>query len=113
VKALPATVSAYKRTPTFAQDTIPAGLTHAHKTKAGTWGKIVILEGQLCYRILEPACEEVTLSKARFGVIEPAVLHVVVPSGAVRFYVEFYRQNDVENGRRTDSGTQQAAKRCG
>lgn len=102
MKALPTTVSAYKRTPTFAQDTIPAGLTHAHKTKAGTWGKIVILEGELRYRILEPACEEVTLSKARFGVIEPTVLHEVVAPAAVQFYVEFYRQNDVENGGRTD-----------
>ena len=44
---MPATVSAYKRTPTFSNETIPAGLRRAHQTKLGTWGKIVIVEGNL------------------------------------------------------------------
>ena len=42
MKQLPDTVTSYKRTPEFNQDTVPAGLLAAHQTKAGTWGLIVV-----------------------------------------------------------------------
>ena len=35
--AMPAGLAAYKRTPTFDQDTLPAGLRREHRTKAGVW----------------------------------------------------------------------------
>ena len=63
----------------------------AHRTKAGTWGKIVVLEGRLRYRILEPEVVDLDLSPGTFGVVEPGVTHEVLPMGDVRFYVEFYR----------------------
>ena len=88
---LPDGVTAYKRTPTFATGAIPAGLLNAHRTKAGVWGRIVVLEGTLVYRILEPVMEEVHLSESVCGVVEPERLHQVVADHAVRFYVEFYR----------------------
>ena len=91
VKPLPQNVTAYSQTPEFNQTTIPTGLLKAHQTKAGTWGLIVILEGRLLYRILEPDVEEVHLSAATNGVVEPTVLHEVQALGDVRFYVEFYR----------------------
>ncbi len=91
MKTLPQNVTAYNRTPEFNQTTIPTGLLKAHQTKAGTWGLIVILEGRLLYRILEPAPEEVHLSTMRSGIVEPTVLHEVQALGDVRFYVEFYR----------------------
>ncbi|MEP1472447.1 MAG: DUF1971 domain-containing protein [Halieaceae bacterium] len=91
MKDLPDNVVSYKRTPEFSEDTVPKGLLNAHQTKAGTWGKIVILEGALRYRILEPETEVTDLSPSRHGVVEPTVLHDVEPLGAVRFYVEFYR----------------------
>ena len=55
---------------------------------------IVVLEGKLTYRILEPTIEEVLLSPQRAGVIEPTIPHEVVPQPGVRFYVEFYRVED-------------------
>ena len=70
---------------------MPKGLLKAHQTKEGTWGKIVVLEGELCYRILEPEVEEVHLSPGKFGVVEPTVLHEVEPLTELKFYVEFYR----------------------
>ena len=76
-KKLPQNVTAYNRTPEFDQTTIPTGLLKAHQTKAETWGFIVILEGRLLYRILEPNPEEVHLSTMRSGVVEPTVLHEV------------------------------------
>jgi tellurite resistance-related uncharacterized protein len=91
LKALPADVSPYKRTPEFTESTVPAGLLRSHDTKDGVWGKIVVLEGTLLYRILEPKVEEIVLSPNRYGVVEPTVRHEVVPSAGVRFYVEFHR----------------------
>lgn len=91
MKTLPADVKPYKRTPEFTADTVPPGLLRSHDTKPGVWGKIVVLEGELLYRILEPQIEEHRLSVARFGVVEPTVRHEVVPDAGVRFYVEFHR----------------------
>ena len=91
MKELPKNVASYKQTPVFKEDTIPAGLLQAHKTKAGTWGKIVIIKGQLLYRILEPIKEQIRLAPDFDGVIAPSMLHEVEPMGEVEFYVEFYR----------------------
>lgn len=91
MKNLPNDVVSYKRTPEFSEDSVPKGLLNAHQTKAGTWGKIVVLEGALRYRILEPETEVTDLTPDRYGVVEPTVLHDVEPLGSVRFFVEFYR----------------------
>ncbi|MCY3828367.1 MAG: DUF1971 domain-containing protein [Rhodospirillaceae bacterium] len=90
-EALPAGVSAYSRTPTFTARTIPENLRSAHRTKAGTWVKIVVLEGRLLYRILEPETREIELSPGRLGVAAPQAPHEVEARGDVRFYVEFCR----------------------
>ena len=90
VKSLPADAVSYKRTAEFTSSTVPSGLLHGHRTKEGVWGRIVVLEGTLTYRILEPEIEEVVLSAGDCGVIEPTIEHEVVPHGGVRFYVEFY-----------------------
>lgn len=93
MKELPVDVSSYKSTPEFTAETVPEGLLKAHQTKQGTWAKIVILEGRLRYRILEPETEDIELSPEKYGVVEPEILHEVKPLGHVRFYVEFYRAN--------------------
>lgn len=87
----PAGVSAYSRTPTFTARTIPQNLRSPHRTKAGTWAKIVVLEGRLLYRILEPETREIELSPGRPGVAAPQAPHEVEAQGDVRFYVEFCR----------------------
>jgi tellurite resistance-related uncharacterized protein len=91
MKQLPCNLAPYKRTPEFTETTIPDGLLRSHNTKSGVWGKIVVLEGSLLYRILEPEAEEIELNPERHGVVEPEVRHEVKPLGSVRFYVEFYR----------------------
>lgn len=90
MKDLPTDVISYSKTPEFTRATIPKGLLRSHRTKEGTWGKIVILEGRLRYRILEPAIEELELTPERYGVVEPTVPHEVEPISHVRFYVEFF-----------------------
>jgi tellurite resistance-related uncharacterized protein len=91
MKALPANVSLLRRTPDFTESTVPPGLLRSHKTADGIWGKIVVLEGTLRYRILGPEPEEVVLAPDKYGVIEPGVGHEVVPLAGVRFFVEFHR----------------------
>lgn len=92
---LPPDVRPYKRTPDFTEATTPIGLKRAHDTKDGVWGLIHVLEGRLAYRITDPrrpATETVLTPQTGPGVVEPTILHEVEPLGAVRFYVEFHRQ---------------------
>ena len=91
MKTLPDDVVAYQRTPEFTEQSVPAGLLNSHSTKAGVWGKIVVVAGTLTYRILEPVVEEVLLTPELPGVVEPTVKHEVAPHDGVRFYVEFHR----------------------
>ena len=92
VPTLPADLEAYRRTPTFDQGTIPSGLLRRHTTKAGVWGRIHVLEGELLYRVLEPKPSEERLTPGHDGVVEPEVPHEVEPVGPVRFFVEFLRR---------------------
>ncbi|HEY6877784.1 MAG TPA: DUF1971 domain-containing protein [Polyangiales bacterium] len=87
---LPTEVRAYKRTPEFDEHTVPAGLLRAHTTKPGVWGRIVVLEGSLLYRVPTRGLA-LTLDTSRVGIVEPEVPHEVEPRGHVRFYVEFLR----------------------
>jgi tellurite resistance-related uncharacterized protein len=86
---LPGGLAAYKRTPVFDQDSLPAGLRREHRTKPGVWALIQVLEGRLRYRILEPASEQV-LTPTRPGLVRPGEAHEVEPLGPVRFFVEFH-----------------------
>lgn len=86
---LPPGLKPYRRTPVFDQDTLPAALRRAHRTKPGVWALIHVIEGSLRYRILEPASETV-LTPQRPGVIQPDQPHEVEPLGAMKMYVEFH-----------------------
>ena len=88
--ALPPGAIAYRRTPVFDQDTIPAGLRREHRTRSGVWASIVVLDGKLRFRSLDPAAEAV-LSPGASMTVPPEQPHEVEPDGAVRFYIEFYR----------------------
>ena len=91
---LPANARPYRRTDTFSETTVPAGLLKAHTTKQGAWALIHVLEGCLAYRITDPrrpASEFVLTPEGPPGVVEPTILHQVEPLGPVRFYVEFHR----------------------
>ena len=89
--SLPEGVEAYARSPVFSAESIPENLRKSHRTQQGTWAKIVILEGRLLYRILEPDIQEFELSPDCSGVVQPQVPHEVEAVGDVQFYVEFYR----------------------
>ena len=92
MKKIPENCFPYKKTPEFDEGSVPKGLLKSHSTKEGTWGKIIVLEGQLRYRVNGAEQEEFVLDEERFGVVEPTILHEVKPLGRVRFYVEFCRE---------------------
>ena len=82
---LPAGVTAYSRTPDFTPENLPDKIRAAHATKAGTWGLLHVLEGQLLYRLEPPHHGERHLNAGDTVVIEPTIRHHVA------FFVEFYR----------------------
>ena len=90
---LPPGLTAYKRTPVFDQDSLPAGLRRSHRTKTGVWGLIHVIEGRLHYRTFDPA-SETDLTPRKPGVVRPGQLHEVQPLGPVRMFVEFYAATD-------------------
>jgi tellurite resistance-related uncharacterized protein len=71
---LPDNLVAYRRTPIFDQDSLPAALRRRHTTKDDVWGLIVVLEGRLLYRLLEPRSERI-LDPQTPGVIKPRQAH--------------------------------------
>ena len=82
----------YRSTPVFDQDTLPAALRARHSTKAGVWGVVRVLEGELELTYLDPQ-STVVLSPAKPGVVLPEQPHFVTPLGAMKMQVDFY---DVE-----------------
>jgi tellurite resistance-related uncharacterized protein len=87
--AAPTPAKPYKSTAVFDETTLPAGLRREHRTKAGSWGVIRVLEGRLRYQVLDPS-SEVILEPGRPGLILPEQPHLVEPLGPIRMQVEFY-----------------------
>ncbi len=81
-----------RRTPVFDESSLPTGLRRRHRVATGVWGRIVVLEGALRYRIHEPLAREQRLEPGRPGVVPPGVEHEVEPLGPLRFLIEFWRR---------------------
>jgi tellurite resistance-related uncharacterized protein len=86
----------YKSTPVFDEVSLPAGLRRDHSTKAGVWGVIRVLEGELLF---EREGETRTLTPATPARILPEEKHRVEPLGPMRMRVDFY---DIGPGEGTD-----------
>ena len=80
----------YRTTAVFDQTTLPAALRREHRTKAGVWGIIRILAGQV--RLVN-ANEVTVLTPERPGLVQPEEPHWVEPIGSIRMQVEFYDRN--------------------
>ena len=83
------TVTPYRSTPVFDEVSLPAALRSRHNTKAGVWGMIRVIEGQLKLRYLEPV-SEIILEPGRPGLVLPEQPHEVEPLGPMRMQVDFY-----------------------
>ena len=87
--AMPPSAREYKRTPTFSADTLPAALRADHRTKAGTWARIVVEVGALDYHA-RGRVQRLTPDVA--GLVEPERPHHVTPVGPMCMHVEFWRE---------------------
>jgi tellurite resistance-related uncharacterized protein len=86
--ALPPEAREYKRTATFTAETLPAALLQEHRTKAETWGRIVVTAGQLEFHSRGRVH---VLGAGDVGIVEPTVSHHVTPLGPVCVHIEFWR----------------------
>lgn len=80
----------YKSTPVFDQDTLPQALRRDHSTKAGTWGVIRVLQGEIRLHIDEPP-EVRRLGAGEAAVVAPRQTHWVEVLGAMRLRVDFHQ----------------------
>jgi len=78
----------YRTTPIFDDTMLPAALRREHRTKAGVWGIVRLLEGEL--RLRFPDGRDERLGPRRAGLIRPEETHWVEPVGPMRMQVEFY-----------------------
>jgi tellurite resistance-related uncharacterized protein len=79
----------YRSTPVFDETSLPAALRREHRTKAGAWGVIRVLEGEVIYTVLAPSSDQ-RLTPEHPGLILPEQAHFVTPDGPMRMQVEFY-----------------------
>ena len=90
MQSLPSAVEIYKRSPDFTFTSTPEAFRSEHKTKQGTWGRIIVAAGNVAFHI--PADKAVhRLTPDVPGIIEPEVMHFVDPSEDAVFFVEFLR----------------------
>jgi tellurite resistance-related uncharacterized protein len=80
----------YRRTASFTEATLPAGLLRDHRTKPGVWAKIVVEAGTL-ELTLEASQRRFLLTPERPGTAPPDEPHHVTIVGPVRFHVEFLK----------------------
>lgn len=86
-------VAPYKSTSVFDETTLPDALRREHRTKAGVWGVIRVLEGELRL-ILDNRSDPggTILTPDRPGLVLPGQPHHVEPVGRMRMQVDFYHQ---------------------
>jgi tellurite resistance-related uncharacterized protein len=88
----------YRTTPVFDETSLPAALRRDHRAKAGVWGLIRVLEGEVVLTVIEPR-DERRLTPQHSGVILPGQPHFVTPSEPMRMQIGFYHHHpDIARG---------------
>ncbi|MEZ5688501.1 MAG: DUF1971 domain-containing protein [Caenibius sp.] len=82
----------YKSTPVFDESTLPDAIRSAHNTKAGVWGLLVMLEGEVDLVFHDPR-RIVRATPAQPAPIAPQAVHHVETDGPMQMKVEFYREH--------------------
>ena len=89
----------YKQLPIWTAETIPAGFLKAHNTKAGTWAKLHILQGEIHFAMLNESGQ--ILSEHQFTAelqapfIAPQAWHKIISASTdVQCQLSFYCSRD-------------------
>lgn len=86
---LPSGAELVRITEKFDEGTVPRGLLRAHRVAKGTWGRLVVDSGCLCF-VWEDDGSVVELAAGDDQVIPPDTPHRVHITESVTFAVEFY-----------------------
>jgi tellurite methyltransferase len=89
-RVMPEGYSAYKRTPTFMESSIPTGLSRTHSTKRGVWAQIVVTRGALQFFEREDDVARHIAVPGSPAIVPAELVHRVAPLGTVEFHVEFW-----------------------
>ncbi len=81
----------YATSPIFDEGSLPEALRKEHRTKAGTWGLLRVLKGEVALIFLDPA-EEIRVTPENPTPIPPEAPHYVRLLGPTMLQVEFYRE---------------------
>ncbi|WP_170004198.1 DUF1971 domain-containing protein [Pseudopontixanthobacter vadosimaris] len=79
----------YRSTPIFDADTLPDALQKEHRTKAGVWGVLRVLDGEVRLRFGDGQPASV-VKPGQPGLLLPEQPHWVELAGAMRMQVDFY-----------------------
>lgn len=90
-RMLPEPAQHYKSTPTFDQDSLPAGILRNHSLKRGTWGKLIVLNGEVTFH---EGQEQWVVTPQAAHVILPEVVHHLEVTGPVSLRVDFLKVPD-------------------
>jgi len=85
----------YKTTAVWDQDSLPQAIRKAHNTKAGTWGLLRVLEGEVRLVFHDPA-RELVVTPDNPGEIAPEAWHHVEVTGPMRMQVEFFYEKPLD-----------------
>ena len=85
----------YKELPVWTAQTIPQGFKNQHNTKAGTWAKLKIYQGELSFAFLDEAgvvqSEHIFSAEQQPPFIEPQAWHKIVStSNDIECQLQFY-----------------------
>ena len=80
----------YRCSPVFDERSMPQALLREHRTKAGVWGLVRVLEGSVMLHVVEPESVRV-LDAEHPAVVLPEQEHFVeLIGGRMRLQIEFY-----------------------
>ncbi|WP_436793868.1 DUF1971 domain-containing protein [Actinospongicola halichondriae] len=94
-RTLPPGSEYVRTTPTFDNESVPAGLLRDHRVAAGVWGRLVVHDGTLRLvfaAVDDQPAEEQVVDVDHPGIIPPERPHQVMFDGPVTFAVEFHRE---------------------
>jgi len=81
----------YSKTPVYDADSLPEAIRNAHNTKAGVWGLLRVISGEVRLVFHEPRVEHLVKIGSP-AVIPPQEVHHVEILGLMQMQVEFYRE---------------------
>jgi len=86
---LPERVRFARRSPEWDAGSLPPGLRRAHRLAGGTWGRLVVREGQVRFRADTSPATDRLLDAGTVQALPPGVEHEVEPDERARLFVEF------------------------